>query len=307
MKKITPDIDKIKTPQNANSNNHTSGNPPTKPETWTDADGTVWHRNPMVNMGIPYKEDGVVLDAGIISPIRRDSAACNNEDVDCNNDGNNINAPTESARASELSKADISVKQERYESMETKKSAKPRKSRLGLALIALGVACVIAAVLFCISSAINGEREVTMQETSTYEVPDGLLVDGTIDSATNVVYLYDLSGDEAPYAVEYHAVADGAFGNDDLYEKWDGEESFDIASRKYKNNGNASNFREIEVHLPAEARGFVASENTQNANSVDNTGDAQNDGNAQDENKTTENNGVPNADDSKNNDNNNNK
>lgn len=130
--------------------------------------------------------------------------------------------------------------------------------RKGTILILIGVLLIVLAGVFFASSIFSSPSSVRYAETARYDVPDGLLQEGTVDSATDVVYLYDLDDGATPYAVEHHAMEKGAFGEKDLYGEWDGSSDFREGTRGDEVALDVSNYRKIIVHLPAEAKGYVA-------------------------------------------------
>lgn len=140
------------------------------------------------------------------------------------------------------------------------KNAKQAAStrRKGTILILVGVLLIVLAGVFFASSIFSSPSSVRYAETARYDVPDGLLQEGTVDSATDVVYLYDMDDDATPYAVEYHAMEKGPFGEKDLYGEWDGSSDFREGTRGDEVALDVSNYRKIIVHLPAEAKGYVA-------------------------------------------------
>lgn len=136
-------------------------------------------------------------------------------------------------------------------------AAKPSHKR-GIILICLGVIMLLAAGIFCAHALFSNPSTITMTQLAQYEVPDGMLQEGTIDSGTDVLYVYDLDADDVPYAVESHATVSGLFGTTDLYEKWDGEKAFSEELTGNSASGDATNYRKIVIHLPDEAKGYVA-------------------------------------------------
>lgn len=140
------------------------------------------------------------------------------------------------------------------------KSAKQAAStrRKGTLLILVGVLLIVLAGVFFASSIFSSPSSVRYAETARYDVPDGLLQEGTVDSATDVVYLYDLDDGVTPYAVEHHAMEKGLLGERDLYSEWDGSSDFREGARGDEVALDVSNYRKIIVHLPAEAKGYVA-------------------------------------------------
>lgn len=225
------------------------------------------------NMSIPYKKGGAVLDAGFISSAgtTRPAAEAEAHPNDSNehsrsheSNGDTADAAhastnnTDAASVSTAATAPGAVQSPLPEDIA--KSLKQTKStrRKGTVLICFGVLLLILAGVFFASSLMSAPKSVYAVESNRYDVPDGLLQEGTVDSATNVVYLYDLEGDSVPYAVEYHAVEKGLLGEEDLYESWNGEDTFDDATKGEDVALDVQNFRKIVVHLPEEARGYVA-------------------------------------------------
>lgn len=140
------------------------------------------------------------------------------------------------------------------------KSAKQAAStrRKGTILILVGVLLIVLAGVFFASSIFSSPSSVRYAETTRYDVPDGLLQEGTVDSATDVVYLYDLDDGATPYAVEHHAMEKGLLGERDLYSEWDGSSDFREGTRGDEVALDVNNYRKIIVHLPSEAKGYVA-------------------------------------------------
>lgn len=138
----------------------------------------------------------------------------------------------------------------------TKQAASTR--RKGTILILVGVLLIVLAGVFFASSIFSSPSSIRYAETARYDVPDGLLQEGTVDSATDVVYLYDLDDGVTPYAVEHHAMEKGLLGERDLYSEWDGSSDFREGARGDEVALDVSNYRKIIVHLPSEAKGYVA-------------------------------------------------
>lgn len=142
--------------------------------------------------------------------------------------------------------------------------AKPSRKR-GIVLVCLGIAMLICAGAFFASSLLSQSSTIKMTQLSQYAVPDGMLQEGAMDTATDVIYIYDLSPEDAPYAIESHAIIDGLFGTTDLYEQWDGEKMFEQEREGNTISGDVSNYRKIVIHLPSEAKGYVAGDSASGA------------------------------------------
>lgn len=185
-----------------------------------------------------------------------------------NADVQNSDATVPAAHAGQLSHSVSSAGKSAafdYDSMiaETVEALPSARKKLSGILIALGVICLIAAVVLFVFAG-QGNRYIQFSSASTYEVPDGMLSGQENDPRTNVVYYYDLDDDDKPYAEERHATlyTTGIFSSQkDLFETG-GDEPFDTAydDNEYDIAQDVVNYRVIELHLPKEATGFVSAD-----------------------------------------------
>lgn len=137
---------------------------------------------------------------------------------------------------------------------------KKRVSWIKIAAVALiigGAALLLSTTPALISTFFPQDEHISYAETDTYAVPDGLLQSGTIDSGTDVSYVYDLAEGDEPYAVEFHAQVAGFPSARDLYAEWDGESAFMDSMRGADRDSDVMNWRKIIVHLPSDAKGSV--------------------------------------------------
>lgn len=152
---------------------------------------------------------------------------------------------------------------------------------LGVILIVIGVAMLGAALFIAAGGILSSQGQLEWHQVAQYEVPDGMLQDGgSTGSDTSLTYLYDVSDGQEPYAVEYHAFVsyDDSLlptADKDLYEqktaREDGTTFKQWAAESDVIRGDVTNFRKIDIHLPAEAKQSVDALAAANS---DNEGDA---------------------------------
>lgn len=181
---------------------------------------------------------------GTNMPAQEDIPIQDSVDDECEHPTKKSDSLAEVQTATEQARQDIGIE------------ASSRKK--GTILICIGIVLLVIAGAFFVSNLLFAPKNIYSIESQRYDVPDGLLQEGAVDSATNVVYLYDIDNDATPYAIDYHAVEKGLFGEKDLYESWDGETTFASKTDGNKVAADVQNFRKIVVHLPEEAKGYVA-------------------------------------------------
>lgn len=162
---------------------------------------------------------------------------------------------------------EVTTRQKRYADEKTKGDT---KSHLGTVLITIGAVLITLGLVLVVAGAfIHPKGSLSWQQTSQYEVPDGMLQDQAgADPTTSIAYIYDVEPDDEPYAVEYHAIAryDSLFagGERDLYNEISASGN-EITFKEWASDnssvskGDVNNFRKIDVHLPAEAKKSIDS------------------------------------------------
>ena len=134
-------------------------------------------------------------------------------------------------------------------------------------MIVIGIAMLGAALFIAAGGIFSPQGQLEWRQVAQYEVPDGMLQDGgSAGNDTSLTYLYDVAEGQEPYAVEYHAFASYndsllPIADKDLYEqeaaREDGTTFKQWAAESGVTRGDVTNFRKIDIHLPAEAKQSV--------------------------------------------------